>query len=680
VFPEMLRRKNDLSITAEELNKIGGDAYRREFGFPVSGRWISELFTRTLKRAGASEDFSSLELYLPDRFKPKAVEKPKAQSDIPELAGLLEAHIEPATQTPDARELIWENVAEYFNEQISAGESAREVRCKLLDFVFAKAGWLCDSREALDKTFSRKLKYGTQDKRRVSRKLERGGLSEADWQNGVHLARCYENIDLAFREWRDSEKTSAEAKERFGNVWRAPKIWRDAIQYDAKIASILKRGSRTYKLNSAHNTTDPNRFASGDVDMSDDLTLPILWWDELPNGEIFCGQGQFLAWLDARSWFYYGGNLIPSGSYNGFNIRNSWTGKAEKWGLPRKYIHTEMGIWREAKVFAGTRKQVGTRVAETGLRRLGVKFRNSVLPRGKYQVERFYGSFQDLLHLEHGYCGRNRMLDKWEQVESNLKLVKSGKEHPSKFFLHKSQLIERLNYFGEKLNNTPKRGKDHLSKTGIARTPKEVYQDCFTTPLVFIPDELRYQLAENMVDLIVGRNGITFRHGARTFNYKNYRTGQLRGQRVKAWFSPENPELLGVTDLKDQNPFVVKRSTTIALYDESPELLAQANRENSEHNAYGKELVKMLKPYFDNDFQKRMFRPTIVDAETLETAQEFRRQRNAIQTEETEQRSLTTRARRASEKVGFPVAPERMEDAGAADELEYLDNWAKGKK
>ena len=126
-------------------------------------------------------------------------------------------------------------------------------------------------------------------------------------------------------------------------------------------------------MNGAYIERDPNSLASGDSDQSDDLTLPLYWWDETPDG-LWIGQGQLLVWIDERSWMFYSLDLITSNAYSGFSIRNSWTCKAEEHGLPRKLVRVEMGAWRESKVFVGSRDEVGTEETELGLRRLGLRF------------------------------------------------------------------------------------------------------------------------------------------------------------------------------------------------------------------------------------------------------------------------------------------------------------------
>ncbi len=690
---QMMDRRNDSALTCDGLEKIGCENYKRVFGYPISQRSIRDLFKRTLKRAGRAEAFYRWEIYLAERLARKSAEPlQNLSNDFTNLEQPISAFKNPAYPDAKEKQYLWIVALDWHGEQIQLGKNRNRVRRALLDFLFAQVPGMAATLAGLEKTFNRKLARWTaaetadkqvaalDDKRKNKPKKVRAGMNEADWKLAVYLSGQYENINLAFREWMESSNVSLESKQSFltlgiGNPHEAPHSWRNAVKHEAALVATAIRGPRNYKLNSAFIMRDPNALASGDSDQSDDLTLPLYWYDETPGGEMFFGQGQMLAWIDERSWMIYNLNLIPDGAYSGFSIRNSWTNKADTWGLPRKQIHVENGLWRESKVFVGSRTEVGTQETEMGLRRMGIKFRHAQLPRGKL-IERVFGSLQDLLHREPGYSGRNQITDQFANVQEQVRLVKSGKEHPSKFFLSKEQLMERLLHFIDKLNNTPKHGRYH---EGL--TPKEVYEKCFTTELVKIPDSLRYQLASNTVQIKVGRNGITFRYGKRVFNYKNFRTGQLRGQTVSAWFSPENPALLAVTNLDGGEPFVVQRSTLVPGCDAPethPEIFAQAMSENAAHNAYGKELIRSLKPHFKQDFMQRMFRQTVTDSHTIETAKEFRRQSEAIQAEDKKQKTLVAKSRRASAEAGFPVSPERMQDNESAQELEFLNKFLKG--
>ena len=242
-------------------------------------------------------------------------------------------------------------------------------------------------------------------------------------------------------------------------------------------------------------------------------------------------------------------------------------------------------------------------------------------------IERIYGLVQNYFQTQRGYVGRNPLTDRYELVQKQIALVKAGHEHPSKFFESKAQWMEILREVFLKFNDTPMGGKYH---TG--RSPKQVFEDCYgPDKLMSVPEDYRYLLASNKIISTVGRNGISFKFGNRQFNYKNYETGRLRGQRVIAWFNPERPTTLCCTDLDGKKPFVVPLETSVFNHDPEDGTLRKARSENDAHNSYQKELHSSLKPYYKSEFFQNLFRPTVVSPRTIETASEFKRQEQVIE-------------------------------------------------
>lgn len=59
-------------------------------------------------------------------------------------------------------------------------------------------------------------------------------------------------------------------------------------------------------------------------------------------------------------------------------------------------------------------------------------------------------------------------------------------------------------------------------------------------------------------------DGITFKIGKRNFNYRGESIAHLVGRTVLAWFDPENPEEIVVTDMNRKNPVAVGRSYSVS--------------------------------------------------------------------------------------------------------------------
>jgi len=250
-----------------------------------------------------------------------------------------------------------------------------------------------------------------------------------------------------------------------------------------------------------------------------------------------------------------------------------------------------------------------------------------------------------------------------------------GGKHPSKSFLHKSQLTEWLNDLVVTLNKETKYGKYHTMEVNgkqIHLSPEQAYEEFFGSErLVHIPDSVRHLLRCNKIeDVPVTRNGIRFQFGKKTFEYKNhFRLGKLKGQTVSVWFNPSDPSTASVTDRSGKNPFVVSRE---ALNDGSPEGYARAAESSRALNNYDKEVNRVLKPVFKKDFQDRMFRYSIVDRSTTNFGVETERQKAEIHARKKVERDSMRIAIQHRLKQGFPLEYARKITPEQADEIARL--------
>jgi hypothetical protein len=655
---QAIELRNNPLITRGRLIEIGLADYRKCFGHGITERHWRDLFERTIQRAGSSQNFQALEIYLPERPQRRAPDAPQNVSEFPSLTQLIASFASPASPTPDEENSLWDAAFLLLSEASDSSETRRA----LLTFLHTRAPSLADNTNALRVSFDRK--YGkwlggnqtlaALDDGRSLRQHDRPVLSETERLALVRFCSQLENVSLGWSKFLASLPAEHGLRFRYRNFStgrpRVPDWVRKEVTLDARNLGPYLRGPRTAKLAGAYIDRDPNALASGDSDMSDDLTLPIVWFERTPEG-LFIGQGQLLVWMDERSWLIYALDLISDGAYSGFSIRNSWTKKAELHGLPRKKIHVEMGIWRSARVFVGSREEVGTKQTELGLRRLGIRFHHSTLPRGKV-IERQFGSLQDLAQMVVGYCGRNRPVDRWENVEKQIKLVRSGEAEPERFFYEKRELLGVLQQLSCELNTTPKHGKYH---EGLS--PLEVYQKCFTDKLVKIPAPLRHLLASNKIETTVGRNGVAFRYGARTYRYKNsVELGRLKGQRVGAWFSPENPDWCSITDLNGENPILVPLEPLVPCDGATPDQLASAYEANANFDRYYKDMHRAIRAAFPPDFEQRRFRPVIADSNAIELGRQIQEQTAALELERREEQTAKVRTRRKARELGLSPA------------------------
>lgn len=167
----------------------------------------------------------------------------------------------------------------------------------------------------------------------------------------------------------------------------------------------------------------------------------------------------------------------------------------------------------------------------------------------------------------------------------------------------------------------------------------------------------------------VTTNGICFRIGSKSFVYRNERTGQDRGKTVLAWFDPDSPDFLCVTDLNKKNPYLVERSMPVDFLAAPGDLNFEREiAKAASHSIYPRTRYNVLKARFEPTFRRN-----IVDVGTAETAQEI----NRLRTEKAaEQKQVETERKKAGSnfrRLGMTL-PERLRpgQADAARELSEL--------
>ena len=449
-----LVRQNDLSLSAAEIERRGCEDYARVFGETITPRRLRDLLKRANRRAAAGSDLDKPETYLDDHPSRRIVSLVET-AEAPGIEGLrgkvrkiLELPKPPLVKV--AR--LWDAVFVEYEARIEAGEKPKDARCALVNFIVQDMAMLVrkasgNPHEAATKNFKRKHAEWIAGGQSLEA-LDDGRLSAErdlpyyfspdEWTQLTALAATPDNMDLGWREFLAGEHARNETRIRFAHTHRLPAWIRKRISADIANEQPHLRGPRAARDAGAHHTRDPGTLLAGDSDQSDDKTPDVLWWDDTPKG-IWFGQGQLLPWMDERSWLIYTICLIADKNYNGFDIRNSWTGKVRKHGLPRLRVHVERGSWEDSSVWVGRKsrdgaEELGIEVAEGGIRRLGIEVRNATTPRGKL-IERYFGSLTDLLTYLPGFCGRNQQLDKFESIQKRARLARlyaegRGGEHP----------------------------------------------------------------------------------------------------------------------------------------------------------------------------------------------------------------------------------------------------------
>jgi hypothetical protein len=141
----------------------------------------------------------------------------------------------------------------------------------------------------------------------------------------------------------------------------------------------------------------------------------------------------------------------------------------------------------------------------------------------------------------------------------------------------------------------------------------------------------------------------------------------LRGETVIAWFNPEEPEILAVTDMSRENAFCVARSQEVPALDAPEDILAQEIQRVEDHMRYARTRYRTIKAKYD-----QKFRPNILNRDTVDLGREIETGRAAVAVEQGEKEHLRSRARKAYGAMGLPNANPRIEQIEAQEKLRKL--------
>ena len=679
LVPTLQRWINDDSAEHSECVEFGLRLYREAVGHPISERNFRRWIKLVLSRDGGAYEFERLELYLPKRPTPKPLVQVPSSLDaqFQPLADFVNSLADPTKATADQKALVWVRA---FNLLRAGAKTKREqnaCRREIVKFLFLHFGALAASEHALRVNFDRKYIAWLESEQDFNCLLDRREdngkkayqLPEDDRFKLIAAgAKLGGGVPMAWR-LRHSE-LSEETRKQHPNKYKCPRQLMELILPAVKLEKDALKGAKQVRVRGAYVNRDPDGIASGDWDQSDDMTPVNYWWEESekePMGFWF-GQGQWLPWIDERSYFIYHHVLVTDAYYDAFNIRNSWTEKAAEWGLPRCGLSLERGIWQRSRILVGRKSEMDPDETEVGLRRLGLEFHHFTEARGKV-IEHVFDELQKYFQAIPGYAGRNQITDRYEGIQKKIRLVKSGQAHPADLgFLHKSEMVRAFTNICRDYNDCPKGGKYHR---GLS--PHQVFEKCFTSKVVHVPKELGWLIATDKMRRPVTGNGIRFSFGTKEFGYKSDELGQRINRQVEVYFNPARPETIFCTDLDGSNPFVCELEVSVANHNPPAGVLEKALRQNAAQNRYRRELHQSLRKYYHGEFFQRMFRPVMVSAETVENTREFARQNSEIENRKQELGARLTRARKAYSESGAAmpenVRPEALDAALALNQL-----------
>lgn len=598
--------------------------YERAFGFRVSARHWRRLLDRTIERDRGFSEWERLELYLEERPARVTIGKRMpAGVDLSDLDHALEVYQTEAGSEASRRLHLWAAACAWLDDRATDGLASNSVKSALLDYLTAKAPFLAKNRDSMREVL--RVKYarwratggrpsGIQDQRGERSGHRRAvALSESDRKLLLAASLQYGGgLSQAWRELQREKRLSPEVLEVYpfnpASKSYVPRSIRLQLRQDLRVLEPHVHGPRTVRANGPYTERDPSGVFAGDWFQADDLTPPVYFYDaESPYEPI---RGQILLMIDFRSLYCLGYVLIAEPNYSAFDIRNLITTVHDAYGLPRCGFYFENGIWKRSRLLHGRKNGVEWVDTEMGLREF-VRFRHAREARAKV-VEGIFGILQNTMGIDRGYAGRDERHDQYERVQKQLALIRNHKVAASEFLYERKEWAARFETIVDQYNNETQNGK-YLDGC----TPREGFERYFGSEgLTRLPAHSRYLLAQHRIPATVGRNGISFRFGRQVFRYKNEHTGRLLGQSVIAWFNPEDPTVLHVTDQERRFICSVERDETIPAMDATPEQMEAAQGRNSAHTAYSRRLFRAIRPLFSDAFISRISSRVVTDQAT----------------------------------------------------------------
>ncbi len=329
----------------------------------------------------------------------------------------------------------------------------------------------------------------------------------------------------------------------------------DSIAPEVEILTVMHRGARAFDSIKGHVTRSYEGLASLQCISGDDFTLNTYFYVPDGKGWFKLTRGQVILFIDFRTSRILGWALEPRESYSSLTIRSLCTHVFGEFGVP-DVLYFERGLWKSATLLKGKTDPFGFTEISQGLREFGIQFKHAIRPRTK-TVERIGGLIQDISEAEPGYCGRDERRDAPESLRKQMAEVAARKTHPSKYFYSLDQWNHRLGEVVDQYNNDVQQG--HMLAGQSPNQAFEAHMDTNNPPMQFSA-AMRYLLANDKRLVNVTLNGVTIQIGKTKFNYKGREIAHLVGREVLAWFDPENPEIITVTNQDRTNPICVSRS------------------------------------------------------------------------------------------------------------------------
>ena len=695
LLPAFERRESQL-FTPTDHARLGLADYQKAFGHTISERHWRRLMDRTDKRDAGAGDFNRLEIYLPDRLQrlPDITKPLPSESEFQDIRAFILGFRNPLQPSTTEKAALWGRVFELFEEKAETSREKKQVRRAFIKFLLRHGNSLAQGERAMRVAFDRKYSRWIRNDRSAvalldGRELKRGvpiaaSIPQNDIDKIVYhaAAKCGGRVAQAVRSLAAKGEHSglSQSTVELINRPRSRKSYvnkrlNKAVQPEVRGIAPFFLGKRVQDDAKAHVERDYSKLASMEIINADDFTFPVYFYVPDGNGWFTLTRGQCLIMLDVRSWKVVAWSLQPERNYNSLVIR-SLMNRVCDMGIPKVW-YFERGIWKTSLIVKG-QAPAGWSIAlspsefEVGWQKLGVEFRHAIRARTK-PVERVGGLLQDLMHGLRGYCGRDERRDCPQATKQAMDEVKARRvNHPGELFFSFEEWNTELARLIDQYNAT---SQDGQVLAGLS--PDEAFEKNWphNDPPSRIDANCWHLVAHYVRPVNVTVNGISFYIGGKKFVYRNERTGHDRGKTVLAFFDPESPDFLCVTDMNHKNPYLVERSSKVDFLAAPGDPVFEAETAKAAaHSSYPKTRYHVLKAKFAPTFRRN-----IVDAETAETAQQILTQRSAAIATQKQEAKERISAAKSFGRLGM-VTPERQRpgQAAAAAELAQLLEESEG--
>ena len=650
-----------------ELWQRGEADYHRVFGHKISERHWRRLIDRTLRRDGGAMQLERLELYLHE--KPARKSSPVLSVEDSEFQTLLDticAFTDRATPTRREIAALWAESFQLYSPEPNV--KAAKILRPMIAFLWCNAPAMGRSEHAVRVNFDRKFAKwedsGRADAMLIDGRTQKRGEQRAEPipQDDIDLLAWTAGHDYrgrvapALRDLAASGRLSPSTMELIPDNCASKSYVNTRLSQEtsliARTVATRLKGKKAVDDDTPSIQRDYSSLRSMQVVTADDFTLNNYFYVPDGKGWYVLTRGQVLLMIDCRSLKIIGWSLQADRNYNAIIIRTLQNKVCRQWGLPRTW-YFERGIWKTANLVknaAPVHWRPASSWSETkiGWEEIGVRFRHATRARSK-PAELVGGKLQNLLDGKPGYCGRDERRDIPEATKLAMQAVQARRAEPGEHFLSFEEWDVELGKAIERYNDEVQAGRiiNRLS-------PSQAFEKFWPKddPPIKFDASCWHLLAHYVSERLVKTDGICFSLGNSHYRYFNDRTSKDRGRRVLAWFDPELPDLLGVTDLNGKNPYLVERAGTIPFDAESddPALKKELARAKA-HDSYPQARFHVLKAKFAPNF-----RANLVDRNTAETAIEFQTKRQEIMDGQAEQRTRAQTVLRKAEKLGIHSA------------------------